>query len=370
MHVRSQHFIRSLSVLALGLFLALQGTLARAADYDHRGLARQALEAHIRPGYSRLADTTGNLVKSTAALCETPSTEALEAARQAFRETVVTWAGLDHLRFGPIVQEHRYERMAFWPDVRGLGRRQVWDAIRKKDESVLDAASLSEKSVALQGLTALEMVLYYGKGAEGLVAKDEASTFRCGFALSIARNLDTIATRVRDAWDGDTGFARKWLNPGPDNAVYRKESEVTLEIVKAFNYGLELVRDSKLVAPLGMHSPGGKPGKPQYAESKLSIPSIVAGVEGVKHLYEAGGLKERLEGPMPGMAEVIEFELANILRLASEIPFEGPEAFTNEESKGKLVAMGYPLKNAVLTGGGALGHVAGLTIGFNAGDGD
>lgn len=352
------------------LCLCALNPAARAAEYDHRGLAREALEGHIRPGYAGLAKEAGTLVERIGALCEAPSREALARARDGFRETVLAWSRVEHLRFGPIVQEHRYERMAFWPDVRGLGRRQVWNAIRKRDQSVLDVKSLAGKSVALQGLTALETVLHYGKGADALAAGDGKGTFRCGYGLAIARNLQDIATHVRDEWEGEEGFARRWLNPGPDNPVYRKDAEVTLELVKAFNYGLELVRDAKLLGPLGMRSPGGKPSRPQYAESGLSVPSVVAGVEGVRHLYEEGGLRERLRAAMPGMADVIDFEFGTALRLASEIPFDGPEAFTNEDAKGKLIAMSYPLKNAVETGGGALGHVAGLAIGFNAGDGD
>lgn len=369
MCVQGSHMLRGFLALALFCF-AMQANGAGAADYDHRGLAREALEGHIRPGYERLANDAGALVERVEVLCETPSPEALAGARESFRAVALAWSGMEHLRFGPIVREHRYERMAFWPDVRGLGRRQVWNAIRKQDESVLDAKGLAEKSVALQGLTALELVLYYGEGGDALARKDGKSAFRCGYALAISRNLQNIASRVRDGWEGEQGFARQWLNPGPDNQMYRKDAEVTLELVKAFDYGLELVRDAKLIGPLGMRGSGGKPSSPQYAESRLSVPAIVAGIEGVKHLYAAGGLEQRLAGSMPGMADLINVELENALRLASEIPVEGAKAFTGKKAKGKLIAMSYPLKNAVETGGGALGHVAGLAIGFNAGDGD
>lgn len=357
-----------LFAFAAALMLAIPP--ARAEGYDHRGLARQAMEAHIRPGYERLAETAARLVERAGALCDTPSQETLAAAREGFGRAVADWSRMEHLRFGPAAQAHRYERMAFWPDPRGIGRRQVWNAIRKKDESVLDPASLAEKSVALQGLTALEMTLHYGKGANALAAGGEASAFRCGYALAIARNLRNIAGEMRDGWSEGSEFTRTWLDPGPGNNIYRKESEVTLELVKAYGYGLEIAKDVKLAAPLGMRGPGGKPGRPQYAEAGLSISSLVAGIEGVKHLYEKGGLRRRFAHSMPGMAGVIDAELENVLRLASGIALDGPEAFTNEETKGKLAAMTYPLQNANETGGGAMGQAAGLAMGFNAGDGD
>lgn len=362
---------RPFPALIAVLLCALMATATRAsaADYDHAGLAREALESHIRPGYARLAEAMRDLAVRVDRLCADPSAQTLGRAQDGFEGAALAWARMEHVRFGPVVEENRYERIAFWPDPKGIGRRQVARAIRKRDSSLLDPASLSQKSVALQGLTALERLLY-GKTGERLAKRGEETRFRCGYALTIARNLHTVAGAIEAGWGEDGAFARLWLTPGPDNPVYRTPKEVTLELVKAFNYGLETVRDGKLRGALGLARAGGRASPPQYARSGLSIPAIATGVEGVKALYAKGGLEERLEPVAPRMAKLINLELGEVLTLAEGIKGKGAAAFRNDEDRDKLIAMGYPLKNAVQTGGAALGAAAGLTIGFNAGDGD
>ena len=70
--------------------------------------------------------------------------------------------------------------------------------LKNRDASVTEPDPLAEKSVALQGLPALEYLLY-GDGADALAQSGEAGAFRCSFAASIATNVDRIA---RDVGEG------------------------------------------------------------------------------------------------------------------------------------------------------------------------
>ena len=56
--------------LAVALLLALAPLPAAAQNIDHAALARRALDAHIRPGYARLAETAQALATTTADLRE------------------------------------------------------------------------------------------------------------------------------------------------------------------------------------------------------------------------------------------------------------------------------------------------------------
>src|SRR6185312_7981565 len=100
----------------------------------------------------------------------------------------------------------------FWPDPKGLGLKQIQDILAKRDASVTEPDQLAGKSVALQGLPALEYLLY-GDGSESLTEGnrvvdgqeplpqlDSAGDFRCSFALSIATNLERIARSVVEGW--------------------------------------------------------------------------------------------------------------------------------------------------------------------------
>ena len=59
----------------------------------------------------------------------------------------------------------RPERIDFWPDPRGVMQRQLAGADRAPRRHGARAASLAKKSAAVQGLTALEVLLTDDKHA-------------------------------------------------------------------------------------------------------------------------------------------------------------------------------------------------------------
>ena len=102
-----------------------------------------------------------------------------------------------------------------------------------------------------RGLGAVEMLLY-GKDADAYAQPGEERDFRCGYLRTIATNLSNIAREIRSAWAEETGYPATFLVPGADNPAYLDESEVTLEIAKAFLVGLERLRDIEIAGPLGL----------------------------------------------------------------------------------------------------------------------
>jgi predicted lipoprotein len=53
-------------------------------------------------------------------------------------------------------------------------------------------------------------------------------------------------------------YAKAYLEPGPANAAYHTQKEVTLELFKTFTTGIETVRDQKMAKALGPKSAAGK----------------------------------------------------------------------------------------------------------------
>ena len=190
---------RALATVLLCANAGCAGAIAARAETDHSAIARAALSDVVRPGYAALAEETAALNEKVGALCRAPSPASLEAGRNAFAATVAAWSKVEILRFGPIAEKHRYERLFFWPDPKGLGDRQVREALAKRDEKVTKPDALSGKSVALQGLPALEYLLY-GDGAETLAAPSDDGAFRCAFALAVAANSEGIANSVAEDW--------------------------------------------------------------------------------------------------------------------------------------------------------------------------
>jgi uncharacterized protein len=338
------------------------------AEADHAAIAKASLEQYIRPGYAQFAASTEALNRSVSALCQTPSAEALKNAQKAFTATVEAWSMVEPIRFGPIVQEHRYERIFYWPDPKGLGARQLNAALAKEDATATDAASLAGKSVALQGLPALEDLLY-GEGA-GTLAKGVEASFRCRFAQAIAGNLAGMAKDVVDGWQDGAPYAKAYLDPGPANSAYHNQKEVTLELFKTFTTGIELVRDQKMAKALGPNPEQARPQLAPFWRSGLSFANMADNLASVRELFAKGGFAQVVHDDSAGVEDSITFDINHAIKVLRGIDRPIAEAVHDEDIRAKLEALRVSLKSAATTAGDAIARGAGLTFGFNAMDGD
>ncbi len=242
----------------------------------------------IRPGYAALAAATGSLDDKVAALCKQPSADALKEAKDAFAGAVDAWSKVEIFRFGPIVQDHRYERLFFWPDPKSLGLRQIEDALAKTDEGVTDPAKLAAKSRRAAG-PARARISALWRRRDGLAKSGDAAAFRCRFASSIAANVDGIAKNVVEGWSEGSPYEKAFLEPAPENTIYHTPKEVTLELFKSFASGIELVRDQKLGKPLGATPAEAKPKLAAFWRSDLAFANMIGNLEGVILLFSKGG---------------------------------------------------------------------------------
>jgi uncharacterized protein len=354
-------------LLAAGLLCA--ATLAAHAETDHGQLARDAVNKVVRPGYHDLAEKTGILKQKTDALCAAPSEAALKEVRGAFAETVARWSRAEIFRFGPVNHEHRYERLFFWPDPKGIGLRQVQRALIKKDESVTAPDTLREKSVALQGLPAFEYLLY-GKEAEALARDGETSAFRCRFAAAIAANMAAISSEVEKDWAEGAPFTKDFLDPGPNDPLYRAPKDVTLELFKAFSGGIELVRDQKLGKPLGESAERARPRLAAFWRSDLTFPNMAGNLEAVRALFVDGGFAAVVSGESPGVEKSVLFDLDRVIRILDAEKEPIGDAVHEPAQRNKLEALRIALKSARDTASSLIAQGAGLSFGFNAMDGD
>jgi hypothetical protein len=361
--------MRPLERLLFAAILLCGSASAGQAEADHAAIARAALSEVIRPGYAALAEETGALKGKVENLCTEPSTAALNEARRAFAAAVAAWSKVEILRFGPVTEDHRFERLFYWPDPKGLGLKQVRDALAKKDEAVTDPAKLAAKSVALQGLPALEDLLY-GEGAEVLAKDGGAGSFRCRFAASIAANVDSIAAEVEEGWGDQAPFAKIFLVPNPADPVYHAPKEVTLDLFKAFTSGIELVRDQKLGKPLGASSAQAKPKLAAFWRSGLSFANAAGNLEGVRALFAQAGFAQVVAQESAGVENSILFDLDHAVEVLRGIDQPMAEVVQDEDLRGRIEALRVALKSAAQTAGDMIARGAGLAFGFNAMDGD
>lgn len=325
-----------------------------------------AIDGFIRPAYQTFHETTSGLSEAGKVLCATPSQAALDQARQAFGTTVDAWSRIEIIRFGPVTEQNRLERVLFWPDRKGTGLRQVQAALGDKDATAADPTQLAGKSVAMQGLGALEFVLF-GTGADALATGD---AYRCSYGAAIAGNLDAIATELDTAWADPNGFAKTWSTPAPDNPLYRDGTEAVTELMDVFVTGTELVRDVRLGGFLGKEPKGDKPRQALFWRSGKTVDALAGNLAGMQVLLEASKLAGALPADEAWLGGSANFEFANAQHAAAGA--EGPiaDVLADPEQRAKLAYFGLVTSSLSDIFGAQMSGALGLTAGFSSLDGD
>ncbi|WP_245442647.1 imelysin family protein [Mesorhizobium hawassense] len=353
--------------LALVLPLLLAAVLPASAAVKASDVIGRAIDGFVRPAYASLDEHAVGLSKAMHHLCEAPSGEHLEAARSAFSGTVEAWSVAEIIAFGPIKENNRLERMLYWPDRKSIGLRQVQSTLAAKDPSATDPAQLAQKSVAMQGLGALEYVLY-GDGAETLAGKDEP--YRCAYGAAVSGNIETIAGEVRDAWQKSDGFASLWANPGPKNPLYRDGNEAVTELVGVFINELDMIRDVRLKGFLGARPDADKPKQAIYWRSRNTTTSLAGNLSGVDQLFLASKLGDALPADAQWMAESIHIQLANGEATAKSVSGPIDKALADPALRDKLEHFALITSSLSTLIGTRMTAEFGLTAGFSSLDGD
>ena len=344
--------------------------MSPSVSAPHDKLAKNVLTGHIIPSYTELAFNAEAMANALEDFCKNPVPEKKHHIDARFKTLVLSWARIEHIRFGPVATDNMYEKMNFWPDRKGIGRKQVKRAVRSGTEDVLDPRLLKKKSVALQGLGALEQLLY-GTPVSTLLDGSEEGMFRCQFARSIAVNIsDMVRSKILAPWQSGGEFSAQLLKPGPDNPNYLTNNEVVTEIAKTFLNGVFFVRDRRLAAPLGMRRGKRRMAQPVFERSGLSMSVVHANISGLRGFYISSGLKDWLDALEPGIGTSLLHELKLASDHASSIPVSLGDAVGDPNEKSKLVAMGFPLKNARALAMETLTKHTDLPLGLNALDGD
>jgi predicted lipoprotein len=335
---------------------------------QYRSVVENTIEQYLRPEFTALTEKTEAITIAMEALCAAPSAEGLAAANNSFNDVLAAWSFVEYARLGPVIEGKRLERFSFWPDPKGIGLRQVQEVLAKKEPTASDAATLKGKSVALQGLQALEFVLF-GTGSEALAEGDE---FRCSYGRAIGENLDAIAGEISAGWEDEAGYVALMRDPGPDNPVYRTPAEPTGDIIEILTTGFQYLRDVKIGAFIGENPKKAKPRRAAFWRSGQSLAAIRANFEGLKRLWEVSGLIAVLETRPggPAMINSVNFEFDTALRDldAGFPPLE--QAVTQAKDHNRIIYLFIVADTLWKLFAEDISGALGLRMGFNALDGD
>jgi uncharacterized protein len=349
-------------------FLFVCQASADTTPEQYRSIVDNTIEHYLKPEFSTLKAKTAEALPAIRKLCENPSADSLAAAREGFAGILEAWSRVEYAWLGPLIEDQRLERFSFWPDRKGIGLRQIQQVLANKDETATQVATLRAKSVALQGLQALEFVLF-GTGAEGLESGD---AFRCAYATAIAENLDNIASEVVAGWNDEDGYSALMRNPGPDNPAYRTPAEPVGDIVEVLTTGFQFIRDIRLGNVVGASPDDSKPRAAAFWRSGLALEAIRANFEGLQHLWEVSGLipvvQTRLGGS--GMIESVnvEFKMVDDAFVEGFPPIK--EALADPNEHNRVLNLFIAADTLWKSFAEDISAVLGLRMGFNALDGD
>ena len=347
--------------------LSLASASLASANPTATDIVNQAVDGFVRPGYANFHRATAEMTAAQDALCKAPSRPSLESARQAFAATVDAWSSIELIRFGPVTEENRLERVLFWPDRKGTGLKQVQAALAAKDASATDASQLAGKSVAMQGLGALEFVLH-GTGAEGLA--DASDPYRCAYGAAISVNLETIASDLETAWSRSDGFASVWANPGAANPLYRDGTESVTELMDVFVTGFELIRDVRLGGFLGADAKDDRPKQALFWRSGKTVDSLAANLASLEALFRASHLGDALSADERWIAQSAVAQFANAAKTMQAAGGPIAEVLADPEARDKLNSFALITTSLSALFGTRISGDLGLSAGFSSLDGD
>ncbi|MCB1498501.1 MAG: hypothetical protein KDK07_01725 [Bauldia sp.] len=348
------------------------GSQAQVPAIAFKPIVDAALANVLLPGYEALAASAAEEATRLSDLCLEADDARLAAAREGFRDLVLAWSRIELVRFGPVRDRNRYERVFFWPDPRGRGLQQVQEILATQDPAALAVASLREKSVAVQGLPALEFVLY-GTGSEALVyAADPAGRFRCGFGKAIAGAIAATSQEVLSDWTRPDGYADLMRKAGADNPVYRSHGEVVQDLIKAAREQLQLVRDLKIANVIEATPEKAQPKRAPFWRSNLTVPAIRANIDAVLALVGPDGISAALPADAAWIGGEIAFELAQVDGVLARVEDAGPweDEVRDSDRHKDLTYVLIPLGDIVSLLEDDYPGAFGLIMGFNSLDGD
>ena len=239
-----------------------------------------SLRRHHSAGLCALRRNLACVRRSGRGAVQNPSPAALDAARDAARAALLAWGRIEPLRFGPIIQQQRIERLLFYPDPHGIVAKQISQAARQaRCEADIEPDKLAGASVAVQGFGAVDAVLY-GNGAE---------SSRYSRTRSVVP-LPLCARSGRRHRADRRGHARRMGRRLRADLACPRRQQQDLSDGERDNAGaLPRLRhrdrsDPRAAAGAGVGRQTAKPAGPLLPNSGLGLPFILADIEGERDI--------------------------------------------------------------------------------------
>jgi predicted lipoprotein len=359
-------------VIAAAILLLAATPALALEDADYSAAVAATAKNAIIPAYQSFGESAKDLQGGLDTLCKSPDEAALQQARQEFGAVASSWAKIQYISFGPIFEHQRAFRIEYWPDKRNVVGRQLAEVLEKQDEAALDPQRFATTTVGVQGLPALERLLFEDDALATLGGPGAA--FRCSLFAAISNNLETIARNVVAGWtEGQSSFLSRVEHPSEEDEEIPNGRDAAGRLLNDLLTATIAMRDMKLLAPLGNSLEKAKPNTAEYWRSGQSVAALAANLEGWRALFFAdGGLGALLAAQPDGKKVVADVAAAidQASRTLAQITLPLDKAVADPAQRKQVEALAAELVALRDLLAGPVTTTLNLPIGFNALDGD
>lgn len=249
-------------------------------DEDWTAINIAVTDELIIPAYQNLEASSLELISATENFCADLSEPNLDDLKLAHQRAMTSWQAIQHIQFGPITYFNWNYRMQYWPDERGATGRQLSSLIASQDEAALTSDSFARQSVGIQGLPALEIILY----EDDALNEFQNNNFLCLLSGTIARNINEISSGVTQRWLDE--YRDLVLDPVEDG-FYEDAEDLSIDFLKALQEAIAKIRDLKLAPALGESFASSRNRSAESWRSESSMANIKTNIVNLESLFRA-----------------------------------------------------------------------------------
>lgn len=324
-----------------------------------------ALEQVLLPGYSRWADADRQLADSARAFCA--GEQSLDSAREHYRNAHLAWSALQPLSAGPLAEGNLAWQVQFWPDKKNLVARQVKALLKKYPQ--LSIADLEKSSVVVQSLTAYEYLLFDPQ----LDLSDAGQKQRyCPLLIGIGSHQQALSTQVLTRWMAQKDGMASQLRNFP-NARYADSHEAVTDLLRTQLTAVDSLK-RKLGLPLGRDGQGlPQPYQAEAWRSNLSLEIIAATIDSARRLWHSGdglGMYQLVPAADVELVKRIDAAWDDTRNRLTAMEQPMSLLLQSEEGRKTLNELYDSINRLHRLQESELAKVLGITLGFNANDGD
>ena len=272
-------YYRSILLVMIMAF-ALSGTfgskLVQAAD--HQTLVLRVIDSHLLPRLEVLNSASQRNAEAWEKACSVGTLTQTETLKKTFQTLSDAWLGIDHINFGPVTLLFRRDRFYHWPERKNAVGRAL-ARLATTPAPYDDATAFQRSSVAIQGLPAIERMLFSSKSPV-------AAETQCPLGLAASKNMVRIADNLIKEWLE----LKSSVSRGKGSPIYFETmTEAATLVLTDLSTGFLKLRDIRIQQMLGTSPDGARPKRGEQWRSDRTVRNIQLNLEALRDLATVFG---------------------------------------------------------------------------------